>query len=332
MRHLTVITSVVAVFSTTVAVVLWGQLSTERANNAALQARLADAGVAAAAAPTVQSAATTPSSGVASEPAKPTGTVAPAPAAVASSAQPVRITTNYPSERDMLKDPEYRKARLAQMRLSLTQGYPGLAEAMGLSPDETDRLFDIIAENQLEQQSSAIILSSNGQVDQTQIAEMARNNQMMQTKLEESIRGQLGDARFAQWQDYQTNQRPARMQVAQYGRTLEAAGVPLNSAQMRPLTELMVAEQARRRAEQMAMVRQLPQNSSQPMDSSVQARLQEESLKLQADSNKRLLDAAAAHLDARQIEALKASFEQQLAMSRASSRLLRESQSRAQGN
>jgi hypothetical protein len=329
MRHLTVITSVVAVFSTTVAVVLWGELSAERENNATLQARLAQAGGATVALPTVQQAAATPSS-MDTDSAKPASSSPPVQAAVAPPAPP-RITTNFPSERDMLKDPEYRKARLAQMRLTLPQNYPGLAEAMGLSPDEADRLFNIIAENQLEQQSSAPVIIGNGQLDQAQMAELTRNSQMMQAKLEENIRGQLGDARYAQWQDYQTNQRPARMQVAQFGRTLEAAGVPLNSTQARPLTELMIAEQARQRADQQAMLRQMQVNTSQPIDSALQARLQEESLKLRTDSNKRLLDAAAAHLDARQIEALKASFEQQAAMNRASSRLLRE-QAKAPGN
>lgn len=223
----------------------------------------------------------------------------------------------------MLKDPEYRKAMLAQMRMTLPTNYPGLAEELGLSPEQADRLFDLLAENQMELQANSPTVSANGQIDQTQLQELQRIQQELRGKQDAALSAMLGEERMSRWKEYQQTQS-SRLRVQQLGRTLDAMGVPLTSAQMRPLTEAMAAEQTRQRQEMQSMLRELRPN--QQPDGQFNARLQDENFKRQADSNRRLVDVAAAHLNPRQLELFRASLDQQLAMSRASSRLQRDAQ------
>lgn len=327
MRKLALVCAGLALFASVVSFMLWRDLRAERELSAGLRNRLAEVE---ARAPVVVAASPSPT--------------APPPAAAPATTDKPPATKETPlpvmtrimsmnnvsiSERDMLKDPEYRKARLAQTRLTIAQQYPGLAEALGLSPEAADRLFDLLAENQLEMNSStALVVGPNGQIDQTQLQEMSRLRQQLQARQEAALSTMLGDSVYAKWQQYQQTQ-PARQQVMQLGRALESAGLPLTEAQLRPLIDAMATEQARQAQETQAMFRDMG-TSQGPPDPQALARLQDESFKRQADSNRRLLDVAASSLSARQLDVLRATLDQQLTMNRVSSRLLREAQERNQ--
>jgi hypothetical protein len=228
-----------------------------------------------------------------------------------------RIITN---QQEMLKDPEYRKARLAQARMSIAQTYPGLIEELGLTPDEADRLFDLLAESQMEMNDVSMLAATINGVppDPAAMEDSSRRRQEMQRRQDEQLTAMLGSSRYAQWQDYQQTRAP-RMQAMQLGRTLEGIGAPLTSEQSRSLATAYIAEQKRMRDENLRMVN--ASRTTTPMD---QERLMEERFKLQADSNRRIIDAARPHLNSRQLEALQASLDQQLTMNRASSRMLRQ--------
>jgi len=79
--------------------------------------------------------------------AKPAPRVATEPAAVRDFAD---------EQRALWSDPEYRGARLAQIRTSISRNDPGLAKALGLSPAEADRLLDLMSvlRTQIEQQDA----------------------------------------------------------------------------------------------------------------------------------------------------------------------------------
>lgn len=224
------------------------------------------------------------------------------------------------NQQEMMKDPEYRKARLAQTRMSAPQNYPGLVEELGLTPEEADRLFDVLAENQLEMNDVSMLAATINGVppDPSALEDASRRRTEMQRRQDEQLMAMLGSARFSQWQDYQQSQG-ARLQVAQLGRTLDGIGMSLSPEQSRPLVAAYVAEQKRQRDENQRMFANVQQLG--PAD---QARMMEERHKQQAESNRRIVDAAKPHLSSQQIEALQASLDQQLVMSRATSRMLRQ--------
>ncbi|MEJ0099249.1 MAG: hypothetical protein WDO12_05665 [Pseudomonadota bacterium] len=233
-------------------------------------------------------------------------------------AQAADLATMLNNQRDMLKDPEYRKARLAQTRLTLPQTYPGLVAALGLSPDEAGRLFDMLADYQLQMETASMPLLINGQVDQAAMQESMRARNEIQHAQDDAVLGLLGSSKFAQWQDYQST-RMSRMQATTLSQTLEAAGQPLTAAQMQPLTDAMIAEQKRQTQDMQAAIRDIGSGTAD-----AQARFADENLRLQEEKNHRVLDAVASSLNARQLEILKATFDQQAVMSRASNRLARQ--------
>ncbi len=242
------------------------------------------------------------------------GPIAP-PVKVGQSGQPLLPIQNLVNlESDLMKDPEYRKARLAQTRLNIPRNYPGLAEELGLSEKEADQVFDLLAEQQL---NTNLILPPNATPEEQRalLDEMRRTTQASQRKLDEALSGMLGGTKYAQWQDYQQT-RGARTQAAQLGTTLASAGMPMSDAQMRPLTAALITEQKRQRDDMQTLMRDIG-----PADAQNQARLQEMFLKRQEESNRRILEAAAPHLNAQQLAALRANFETQDAMRRASNRI-----------
>jgi hypothetical protein len=211
----------------------------------------------------------------------------------------------------MLKDPDYRKARLAQMRLRMPDIYPGLAEALGLSPEQSDKFFDLLLQGELDQASNNIVPGPDGLIDTAQLQAQQMAQREAKAKQEAALASMLGNAGYARWQEYQQTQS-ARQQVNQLGRTLAAAGMPLTSAQMKPLIDAVVAEQSRLREDRRATLINAPARTLQAS---------EVALDRQAESNRRILDVAAGHLDARQLELFRASLEAQLGMNRATSRL-----------
>jgi hypothetical protein len=219
-------------------------------------------------------------------------------------------------QQELMKDPEYRKARLAQTRMNMAQSYPGLAEALELTPEESNRLFDLLAESQMETSDVSLLtfMGSGGQPDAAAMAESSRRMQEMNRKRDAALQSLLGASGFQRWQDYQQTRAP-RQQVVQLGRALEGMGATLSTEQARFLTDTFIAEQKRQQAEA-----QRSFGAGRTPDPEERARMLEERFQLQAESNQRIVDAAKAHLDSRQLQAMQASLEQQLLISRATSR------------
>ncbi len=113
--------------------------------------------------------------------------------------------------------------------------------------------------------------------------------------------------------------RPGRMQATTLGRNMESAGQPLTPAQMQPLTTAFIAEQKRQAQDMQAAIREIGSITPE-----TQGRFQEENLRLQGERNRRIVDSMAGTLNARQLETLKATLDQQLTMTRVSSRLARQ--------
>jgi hypothetical protein len=216
-------------------------------------------------------------------PARRRPTVAEAYAAQAPDAEAAR-RRRAEQQRDLWKDPGYRKARLAQLRASIVRANTGLADELGLAPAEADALFDLLAEHELNvNASSAELAAALGDSSVRQV-----NNTMQEIiqRRDAAIAAQLGSVKYAQWQQYGQNS-PARSQADAMRSALAQANQPLSPVQLKSLSAVLVTEFRRQREERTA------------------------------GSTQRLLAAVAPVLSAGQLAIVGAQMEQQESMSRA---------------
>jgi hypothetical protein len=187
------------------------------------------------------------------------------------------------------------------LKISFTStNAPGLAEALGLSAAEANHLFEVMAEQQLKvsaEISAATVASSGG-------AATVMTDALRRVSGDEPVRAELGEARYAQYQEYQRSIRPALSQVASIGSRLSAAGQSMTAAQSSGLASVMLAEQQRQQQEA-AMAPANAGTPVQPFDSI------EQNYARQQESNRRILEASASHLTPVQLDVLRQQFEQQ---------------------
>lgn len=210
------------------------------------------------------------------------------------------------SEWDLLMDPEYRKARLTQLRITVAHGYPDLADELGLSEFEANQFFELIAGRALE-------FAGPLPTETIGLAE----DLLMQSG--SAIRAQLGEQRFARLQEYQQT-RSARRQAVALGSKLIDAGQPLSDLQARALTSVMIAEQQY----QKQVSATGSQTAIRVSAGSAMVQRLEGSLRSLEESHRRILDAAAPLLDGRQIDALREHFEYETSLRRSSINAARE--------
>jgi hypothetical protein len=328
MRSLLSILAGLVVVAGIVSANLWLELRTERHLTEDLRAQLIEERSAARPATLPTQPAPEPASPpVAAQPvdSPPPGANAPDPAQVVRIGGPMPSGARPPTAQQLQADPEYRDALLAQTRLQLQNSYPGLIEELRLSATDADELFNLLAENQVRESAGRINGPINA-MDPAIVAEAERLRRENQAKLNASLVALLGDDKYAQYQDYQQT-RGARSTVAAFGNTLAQANQPLTAAQARTLLSATATEQQRQQREAQAAAR----NRASPTNAQDQMRLMEDQLNRQEESNRRMLALMAPHLSSEQLETLRAQFESQTALTRASLRLRRERDRVAQG-
>jgi hypothetical protein len=322
MKNLLRVFSALLVVSGIVSVNLWRELRTEQQNNEELRSLLVKSGSVSQAPATsvtpatpAQSVATRPPAAVPEAPvaaAKPTPP--PLESEVFTLATTAAILAGSPalpggiSERDLLKNPEYRKAKLTQARLRLALGNPGLVETLGLSRTEADHLFEVMAETQLKLTDEFTEMVAKAAGTTPSMAAMRERA----SGREDPTRAVLGEARYAQYQGYQRNAKPVLSRVSSLGYTLDSASQPLNDSQARALAAAILTE--RQRQEAVAASRPNP-NTGVPRNA---ADTMAEYRKTEEESRRRVIAAVSPHLDSAQIDALQKENEQQIAWARQS--------------
>jgi hypothetical protein len=306
MRNLTFVCAGLALVGGLVAANLWRELRAERELTADLRSQVSELQIGLSLRPTAVADLPQPAVAVISkvEPSshatQPSAKESDGPAQGATGALPAFVL----NQQELMKDPEYRKARLAQTRATIAQSYPGLVEELGLTPEDAVRLFDLLAESQLKMNETSLVAAvlNGGQPDPGVLENANRRRQELQREQDQALMNMLGGGRYTQWREYQQT-RGFRQQVVQLGRALESAGVPMTPEQARPLTAAYIAEQRRQRED----VRRL-QTSAGPVSPADPVRRREEQSKLQEESNRRLVEAAKPYLTAQQLEALQTSL------------------------
>lgn len=323
MRKLLLCSACVITIMGIVSVNLWRALHKERDISSAIRTELTEARssiIRLSAMPPRPAALPAPMPGIAAAatapaaPAAPPATPAPAPnISVADGA--LQVTPGI-SEKDLLKDPEYRKARLASLRIDLRRSNPGVAEELGLTERETEQLFDVLAESQIRLNELTPVTA--GPVTPAMREELNQRQRELRQQREQTIAAAIGATTYAKWQQYQQT-TSARNQAVSMGSQLALMGMPLTSAQVKPLTSAMILHQQSQRQD--AQYLQAMVGNTNTVDPQTRVRQQEESRRRTEESNRRLLEAMRPVLNAQQLAMFQEQYDAQEAMNRARARL-----------
>ncbi len=277
------------------AVYLWRELDTQRQLNAAAVTRVtalesmhpAESVVASGVAG-MQAAAVMPA------PAAQAGQVSTAPAARGQSAS--RSANPLLAQAGQLRNsPEGREFQRVMMRQMLEQQYPDLAKTMNLSPENAGKLLDLLVKQRIDLAADRLSLQPG--------EEMARSLARKEQAYEAELSAMLGSS-YTKWQEYQRT--AMERQQAEYARVeredmrnaISSGNAPLTDAQFQYLDSALAAEQKRIDQESRGM--------------SLQQQLQR-----MPETNRRLAEVAAAHLNPQQLDRYKRYLEQQEEMAHA---------------
>lgn len=226
--------------------------------------------------------------------------------------------SGFEQQQRLLQDPEFRKLMLAQQRTSVAMTHPDLISALGLSREQADRLFDLLAEQQMRSREKQLPMQGmTGPPDEAALQEMQRQAKEEQQSREAEVAALLGDAKMAEWKEYRQS-ISARFQVKQLHDLLAGSDAALREDQMQPLVAAIAQEQRRDLAENGFNMKLLPTRAV----TEDHTRRIEESIDLTSASNQRIHDAAAAILSSDQLDSLDEMLNQNLNMQRMHLRML----------
>jgi hypothetical protein len=137
----------------------------------------------------------------------------------------------------MLKDPKMREMIRSQQRMAMPMLYADFVKQLGLSADDANKLYDLLADKQLAQMNQG--LDAMGAGDSANGADPKQAEQ----DATDALKQFLGDSNYAQFQDYQKT-AGERMQLNQFSQSLTGQNA-LNDSQRQGLLQIMTAERAK---------------------------------------------------------------------------------------
>jgi hypothetical protein len=276
-----------ALIATITSIYLWTELRAERVRTGLARERvdqLASTGIAPSSSPGLTSHMPTELQvAVAGPPGSTVGATGGGPVAAMASVGGTQFALD---RQELMNDPDYREGLAMSLRISLVQNYPDLAKELGLTSEQARKMMDILVKHQITSMSRTPPYGAD---------DVGR-------KPDAEISSLIGYAKYRQWQEYQSSM-PTRQRVEQLGVALDFVGQPLTDAQRRQLIGTIVAVEKR-----------------QSDDARLNATLGDPLAYVEQSSqetNRQILESASSYLSQAQIEALRATQNQELAMTRA---------------
>ena len=139
----------------------------------------------------------------------------------------------------MMQDPNMKKFIRDQQRTMMDQLYNPLIKQLGLSPEEAAKFKDLLADNMMTSAEKATSLM--GGLSATNRSEWAATLTADQKTFQDQVKAFLGDARYAQYEDYQQTVGE-RTQLNMFKQQGGAGDNPLNDQQTDQLLAIMKEE------------------------------------------------------------------------------------------
>jgi len=163
----------------------------------------------------------------------------------ANEAPPVAATPRRRFTREMqqklLKDPEFREALGRQQRQAIAEAYRDLPGLMGLTPQQADRLFDLLRDQTLKGQEMQWQKPADGKTWQSVYQEMRARNDADLTEL-------LGASNMTRLQEFRATQE-SRAEVNTVRNELARSAEPMRPDQVEPLVAVVNVELQRMKQE-----------------------------------------------------------------------------------
>ena len=142
-------------------------------------------------------------------------------------------------EREMMRDPAYRKSRMDDWRRRYAQTRADAIRIMGLTPEEADRLIDL----SIERNFAGVLLTGlpGEPLNEQAQEEMKRLNEQHEVRTREL----LGDEKYQRWQWYQKT-TGERNEVSLFRAQLSTTSTPLQEFQADALVDALYVERRRR--------------------------------------------------------------------------------------
>jgi hypothetical protein len=337
MHKIALVLAIAAVGEALIALHLVRQLHAERENTRTLQARVTEL----ERRPPQQTAAAT----LVTVPTQPTASPftavkrsAPAQTQSAPAAgnaqdqQQLRQQVNAAMERqrNLLHDPDYREAMLTQQKMMLAQGNPDVAQELNLTADEVDRLFGTLADQTLRSMDMPSMWE-DAPTDPAKVQELQRKMLEQQNANEAELKSAIGDAKYREWQEYQTT-APARFEAIRLRSLLANAGVPLDPSLARPLASILKEQHKleQERLEQYVATQGSAASANvgftSVLDGQNAVQVMTNSVETMTKSLRRQRDALARVLTAEQLKVIEEQHNSQLQMQRVQTQLMRAQQ------
>ena len=238
-------------------------------------------------------------------------------------------------QRQLMQDPDYREAMRVQHRSNMVRQYPGLAQELGLTAQQTEQLFDLLTDQQMRNNEQSELLWDTEGLDpntlQQRQEKMAQRWAEIQQKTEAELAAQLGPDKLQAWKEYQST-LGARHQAEQLKTTLAGRGVPLSEDASRAVVKAYAEAQKVEMQEYANIASAARANaassgktavSSLSMRPAPPSEMYEKQIELTKKRNQRVLDALSPFLSYEQREALQKEQEAELKMQEAQMRIMR---------
>jgi hypothetical protein len=143
----------------------------------------------------------------------------------------------------MFNDPEMKKSMRAQQAFGIRMMYADLAKELGLSSQDANLVFDLLADRQMDMSAKA--LGNDG--DASKLEANAADAQKTKSDYDAEIKNILGEERMKKFEDFERTVGE-RMMLQQYQQSLSGSGTPMDEGQRKALLGIMTEERLRQPA------------------------------------------------------------------------------------
>ncbi len=140
----------------------------------------------------------------------------------------------------LMEKPEMQKLMAIQQRAALDSRYAALFKSLNLSPEQLSKFKDLLVEKGSAIADVIAAARSQGVSPQTDPAQFKALIADAQAQADANIQATLGDAAFAQYQQYQQT-LPQRNVVNQLAQSLSYTNTPLTDAQTEAMVQLLAS-------------------------------------------------------------------------------------------